>query len=47
MADIEKIIDQLIGFYEANCKERTMEYTFGFFDAVGVLWDLQKELCLK
>lgn len=44
MADIEKIINRLLSFYEENCEEKPMEYTYGFFDAVGVLWDIKKEL---
>lgn len=47
MVSIEKVINQLMDYYAEYCKEKPMEYSYGFFDALGVLYNIRKELQLK
>ena len=47
MVNIEKVISQMMDYYAEYCKEKTIEYSYGFFDALGVLYDIRKELQLK
>lgn len=47
MVNIENVITELMNFYSENCAEKPMEYAYGFFDALGVLCDMRKELRVK
>ena len=46
MEEKRKILDEAIRTaeerYEEYAKDRSMEYTYGYFDAVGVLRDLRR-----
>ena len=46
MVSIERVINDLLKYYSENCKGKTMEYSYGFFDALGVLRDIRRELQL-
>lgn len=41
---IEKIIDEMQKFYDEHGRNRSIEYAFGFFDAVSVLRILEERL---
>jgi len=44
MDQINKIIDEMCKFYSENGSGKTLDYTFGFCDALSVLKKIQEEL---
>ena len=47
MVSIEQVISQLMEYYSEYCTGKPLEYSYGFFDALGVLHDMRRELQLK
>lgn len=39
---LDVVIELLKDYYAKNCKDRTMEYTYGFMDALAVIEEMRK-----
>ena len=47
MTDYENMIERLYEYYYENGKTKSIEYSFGFFDAVAVLRIFQEKDKIK
>ena len=47
MADYEHVIKRMQEYYEKNGRSKPLPYSFGFFDALSVIKEIQEEDKMK
>lgn len=47
MVDINTVINEFLNYYSENCQGKTMEYAYGFFDALGILREIKEKILLQ
>lgn len=43
MVNIDTVINDLLKYYSEHCNGKPIEYSYGFFDALGILRDIKAQ----